>query len=354
MLDNYENTLQYVFLNNTVEAYLHAVGTALVVWGALWLFRSVILRRLRVWAAKTDTDLDNMLVEIFRSFRTPFYLVLAFGAGSQFLAWPETVATVGKWLAIAVIVYTVIHAITKIVSFFFSRFARQKLQEDASFDPSVIKLMNKGATLAIWVVAALLIAQNMGYNITALVAGLGIGGLAVAFALQSVLSDMFASFSIYLDKPFQTGDFIVVGENMGTVTYIGLKSTRLQSLWGEEVVISNKELTEVRIQNYKGMESRRVRYEFGVTYDTPSKKLRKIPEILKEIIDGFELMELDRAHFKGFGDSSLNFEAMITVNSSEYAVFMDLRQELNLQLKERLEKEKVEFAFPTRTVYLVK
>jgi small-conductance mechanosensitive channel len=157
-----------------------------------------------------------------------------------------------------------------------------------------------------------------------------------------------------MDRPFQTGDFIIVGDVMGTVKHIGIKSTRIESLWGEEIVVSNKDLTEARVKNYKRMENRRIVFEFGVTYQTPSAKLRKIPEIVKKIIEGIELADLDRVHWKNFGDSALNFEIMYQVHTADYNEYMDVQQEINLQLKERLEKEGIEFAYPTQTIYVHK
>jgi small-conductance mechanosensitive channel len=203
-------------------------------------------------------------------------------------------------------------------------------------------------------VAGIFIMSNLGFDVTSLVAGLGIGGIAVALALQSVLSDVFSSFSIYFDKPFQAGDFIIVGQHMGIVKHIGIKSTRIQTLQGEELIISNKELTSARVQNFKKMEKRRITFTFGVTYQTPVKKLKKIPEMVKEIVAKIELADLDRVHFRKYGDFSLNFEVVYYVKIPDYGKYMDTQQEINLALKERFEKEGIEFAYPTQTIFLNK
>ncbi|MDP2641323.1 MAG: mechanosensitive ion channel family protein [Candidatus Yanofskybacteria bacterium] len=346
--------LQYTLLYNPVHAYVYALGTGLTVWVGLWVFRNIILRRLRIWAKRTESELDDLLIEIFRSFNLPFYLLLSVGAGAQFIQWPPLVGVAGYWAALIVLFYIGVRALTKVLDYLFKKVIRKRLQEETTFDPSVIQLLRQGLKGVIWAVAGLLVLQNLGVNISALIAGLGIGGLAIAFALQNVLSDVFASFSIYFDKPFQTGDFIIVGEDMGTVKRIGIKSTRIESLWGEEIVLPNKALTESRIRNYKRMESRRIVFSFGVTYQTPSEKARIIPQMIKEIMDGLELASLDRAHFKKFGDSSLDFEVMYTLKTSDYNKYMDVQQDINLQLKERFEKEGIEFAYPTRTVFLQK
>ncbi|MDA1337160.1 MAG: mechanosensitive ion channel family protein [bacterium] len=346
--------LQYVFLNNTLEAYATAMGAVLAVWFGLWLFRVLVVRQMRKIASRTKTDIDDLVVEILRSFNFSFYLLLAVGTGAQFIAWPAFVSTVGFWLALAILVYAGIRAVTRIVDYFFLRIIKTRLTEEADFDPSMVKLLGKAMKLVVWVVAFLLVAQNLGYDITALVAGLGIGGIAIAFALQNILSDIFSSFSLYFDKPFSTGDFIVVGNDMGTVKHIGIKSTRLTTLQGQELVISNKDLTGSRVNNYRKLEKRRVVFSFGVTYETSGEKLRKIPLVVSKILKEIELADLDRVHFKEFGDFSLNYEVVYHANTTQYNEYMDMQQEINFQIKERLEKEGIAFAYPTQVVYLKK
>jgi small-conductance mechanosensitive channel len=191
--------------------------------------------------------------------------------------------------------------------------------------------------------------------------GLAIGGAATAivigFALQSVLSDAFSAFSIYFDKPFEIGDFIVVGEYSGTVTKIGMKSTRVQLLQGEELVLANSELTKTSVRNFKKMKRRRISFSFGVTYDTTSKKLKKIPEIIKKIMDPEKLdhlYKLDRIHFTEFGDFSLNFEVVYFLKTQDYVKYRDTQQAINYAIKEAFEKEGIEMAFPTQTIHLNK
>ena len=191
--------------------------------------------------------------------------------------------------------------------------------------------------------------------------GLAIGGAATAivigFALQSVLSDFFSAFSIYFDRPFEIGDFIIVGEFSGTVTKIGMKSTRVQLLQGEELVLPNSELTKSNVRNFKKMNKRRIEFSFGVTYDTPIKKLKKIPDIIREIIAPQKLKHvhsLDRVHFTDFGDFSLKFNIIYYMNTKDYALYRDTQQEINFKIKEAFEKEGIQMAFPTQTIYLNK
>ncbi|MBI4232420.1 mechanosensitive ion channel family protein [Candidatus Peregrinibacteria bacterium] len=208
--------------------------------------------------------------------------------------------------------------------------------------------------IVIWSVGGLLIFSNLGFDVTSLVTSLGIGGIAVALAVQNILGDIFSSFSLYFDKPFQVGDFIIAGEHSGRVKKIGLKSTRLETLQGEELVISNKELTTSRVQNFKKLKRRRVALNFGLIYETPVKKLRKVNDIVKEIIEGLDVVEFGRSHFSQFAAASLNFEVIYFVNSQEYEVYMDRQQEINLKIKEAFEKEKITMAYPTQTLYLKK
>lgn len=354
MPSDYIDLLQYEFLGNTVVQYLTAVAVFLFVFTVLKLFKAGVLRRLRKLAKKTKGDFDDLLIEILYSIGNPFYLLLSVGVALQFIQEPPIVKTIGYWSAFGVIVYSVVRAVGSVIDYLFERVVKKRLEEGERLDPSVVKLLGKVLKGVIWVVALLLVAQNLGFNITALVAGLGIGGIAIAFALQGVLSDVFASFSIYFDHPFRTGDFIIIGEDMGTVKHIGLKTTRIETLQGEELVMSNKELTEARVHNYREMKKRRAGFGFGVTYDTPGEKLRQIPQMVKDIIASSEVTEVDRVHFKEFGDFSLNFDVVYYINSADYTVYMDTQQAINFALKEKFEQEGIEFAYPTQTVYLQK
>lgn len=214
-----------------------------------------------------------------------------------------------------------------------------------------IKLIAK---ILLWAIAILMVLSNWGVNISALAASMGIGGIAIALAAQNILSDLFSSFSIYLDKPFEIGDYIVIGADRGTVQKIGLKTTRIQTLQGEELVVSNQELTTTRVQNFKKMTERRINFSVGVTYDTPTEKLKKIPEILEKIISSESKARFDRVHFASFDDWALRFDAVYYVLSQDYAEYMDMQQVMNFSIKEAFESESIEMAFPTQTIHVVK
>jgi small-conductance mechanosensitive channel len=198
----------------------------------------------------------------------------------------------------------------------------------------------------------LLALDNMGVNITGLVAGLGIGGIAVALALQNILGDLFASLSIILDKPFVIGDFIVVDQLMGTVEHVGLKTTRIRSLSGEQVIFSNAGLLQSRIRNFKRMAERRVVFTVGVTYQTPYEKLARISALLREAVELQQGVRFDRAHFKEYGDFALVYEIVYFVTSPDYNKYMDIQQAINFEIYRRFQQEGLEFAYPTQTLFV--
>jgi small-conductance mechanosensitive channel len=207
--------------------------------------------------------------------------------------------------------------------------------------------------LVLWSVVALLVLDNLGVDITALVAGLGVGGIAVALAVQNVLGDLFASLSIVLDKPFVNGDFIAIGDLVGNVEHVGLKTTRVRSLSGEQLVFSNADLLSSRIKNFGRMNERRIAFSIGVTYDTPRETLRQIPEMIKRAVESEDEARFDRSHFKEFGDSALMFETVYYVLVPDYAKYMDVQQAINLSIHEQFEASRIEFAFPTQTLHIV-
>jgi small-conductance mechanosensitive channel len=224
--------------------------------------------------------------------------------------------------------------------------------ENQSSKASLIILGYLGKLL-LWSIVVLVALDNLGINITALIAGLGVGGIAVALAVQSLLADVLASLSIVFDKPFVIGDFIVVEDFLGTVEYIGLKTTRIHSLSGEQIIISNNDLLRCRIRNYKRMTERRVVFHVGVTYETPHDKLSRINTMIREIIETKEDVRFDRVHFKEYGDWSLNFEVVYFVLKPDYNLYMDIQQAINLDLFQKCEKEGIEFAYPTNKVKIM-
>jgi small-conductance mechanosensitive channel len=204
--------------------------------------------------------------------------------------------------------------------------------------------------LVVWTIVILVILDNLGIEITALIAGLGIGGVAVALATQNILGDLFASLSIVLDKPFVVGDFLSIDEFLGSVEKVGIKTTRVRSLSGEQLIFSNNDLLNSRIRNFGRMFQRRVVFTFGVTYETPAGKLRRIPTIIRDAVEAQEKVRFDRAHFQKYGDYALIFETVYFVLSPDYNYYMDVQQNINLAIFERFVEEGIDFAYPTQTI----
>jgi small-conductance mechanosensitive channel len=207
--------------------------------------------------------------------------------------------------------------------------------------------------LMLYALVLILALDNIpGVEVTALVGSLGIGGIAVALAVQSILGDLFASLSIALDKPFVIGDFIEVGNESGTVEQVGLKTTRLRRLSGEQLVVGNNDLLNSRIRNFGRMGERRVVFTIGVAGETPHDTLKRIPDIMREVIEAQPQVRFARAHFSSIGDSSLNYEVVYYILDPDYDLYMDVQQAINLAIVQRFAQEGIQIPYPTQTVYV--
>ncbi|MCF8720906.1 mechanosensitive ion channel family protein [Nitrospina gracilis] len=280
-----------------------------------------------------------------------FLLVIALYVGSQKLPIPEGLAE--KWTNVVFLLGLVLVGVWghNAILLWAERAYENKKDKDASFATAlgVIKFI---ILLGFYAVLLLVALDNAGVDIAALVAGLGIGGIAIALAVQKILGDLFASLTIVMDKPFVIGDFIIAGADMGTVQHIGLKSTQLKSINGERLVIPNSDLLDSRIRNFRKIPERRQVFLIGVTYDTPADKLERIPGMIKEIIESQPDTRVDRIHFKQFGAYSLDFETVYWLLQGDYAFMMDTQQAINLALCRKFQAEGIEFAFPTQTIQL--
>jgi len=343
------NFWDYKILENTTQDYVLAILAFAVFVFIFRLFQDLAIRRLKNLAKKTKTDIDDTLIKIVHTIKPQFYYFVAFYFAIYFLSLSSTANKIINIILLVWITYQAIIAISVLIDYIINRYIRSG---DDGGGKSAIKLLGKIAKVILWILGALLVLSNLGINITSLIAGLGIGGIAVALALQNILMDLFSSFAIYFDKPFVPGDFIIVGSNMGTVEKIGIKTTRIRSLQGEEVVISNQELTSARIQNFKKMEKRRIVFSFGVVYETPQEKLEKIPKIVEKIIKSIETADFDRAHFHKFDDSALTFEVVYFVKTPDYNEYMSINQKIHLGIKGEFEKEGISMAYPTQTLYV--
>jgi len=345
--------VQEILAKNSWNEWLTGLITFGVAVLILFVLRKVLVAKFQSLAAKTNTKIDDILAEALSRTRLLFLLAIALWLAAQSLALPDVVSKVLTALVTIATFFQVGIWANAVLGHIVGHFVRLEIEEEASQVATTTALTFVGRLL-LWSLVMLLTLDNLGVNINSLIASLGIGGIAVALAAQNILGDLFASLSIMFDKPFVVGDFIIVDDVMGSVERIGMKTTRIRSLSGEQLIMSNNDLLKSRIKNYKRMQERRVVFSVGVTYQTPSEKLRKIPTMIRTAIDEQENTRFDRSHFKGFGDSALLFETVLWVEKPDYNVMMDIMQEINLKLYEEFEKEGIEFAYPTRTIHIEK
>jgi small-conductance mechanosensitive channel len=340
---------EIIIYHNRLEDWLMGIGIAVLFFLSVMATKRIFHRKLEAFAAKTITIWDDLLAELIGRLNALFFLVLALYFGSLKVTLPDAVnAVLGHLIGIITLIQVAILS-SHAVKFWVGRFRKQKLESHAG---AVTTLTSVGFVLrmTIWTILLLIGLDNLGVNITTLIAGLGISGIAVALAIQNILGDLFASFSIVLDKPFVIGDFIIIDDFMGTIEHVGLKTTRIRSLSGEQLIFSNADLLKSRIRNYKRMLERRVVFSVGVVYQTPHKKVSRIPEIIRMAVEKNQQVRFDRAHFKAFGDYALQFEVVYWIQNPDYNIYMDIQQAINLEIMERFDEAGISFAYPTQTL----
>lgn len=342
--------LRTEYLGNTLLAYGAAALTFLAVVVGFLVARRLILRKLHALAARTVTDLDDFAVELLGMVRSPECYLVGLYAATRTLIVPARADHFLRSLVIVLLAYRAVTMIQAAVAYGIRKAMVNGDADQARADTA--KTLTLLVQAAIWVGAAVFVLDNLGFNVNSMVAGLGIGGVAVALAAQAVLGDLFAALSIFLDRPFAIGDFIIVGDSMGTVERIGIKTTRIRALSGELLVMGNSQLTSSRIRNYKKMRERRVSFQFGLVYGTSSEILEKAPALVKKLVSQDPLLRFDRTHFMNFGASSLDFEVVYFVLDPDYNKYMDCHQRLLLGMVKEFRVLGADFAFPTQTVIL--
>lgn len=344
------DVLQASFLGNSLVRWLSALGVLFATYVFLLLLRRGLRGSLGRLIGRIPGKVDDVVVDTLASTHVWYFWALALYAGSAALNLSPAHRTP---------IHLVIMSLTFVQCGLWTRQAVRRsidawsvTQVERRAPSTVGAAIMFVANLTIWSLVLLLVLQNLGIKVGALVAGLGVGGVAAALALQAVLGDLFASLSIYIDRPFDLGDFIIVGDYLGTVQRVGLRTTRLTSLGGEHIVLPNADLTSSRIRNYRRMEERRIVTTVSVTYGTSHDLVRRLPKLIEHVIKGVDGVRFDRAHFRGFGSSGLEFEYVYYVLTSDYNRFMDVQQNINLEIMRRFELANVQFALPTRTVHL--
>jgi small-conductance mechanosensitive channel len=336
---------------NPLTDWSIAFGIAALIVLAVALVKPIVLRRLAATAERTQTPLDDALAAALDATQLALVALLALYLGSQNLELPARAGKVFGGAATLALFAQVGLWGAALLDFWIRRSRARALATDAGAATSLAAIGFIGR-LVLWTLVALLALDNLGVNVTTLIAGLGIGGIAVALAVQNILGDLFASLAIVTDKPFVIGDFIIVDDFKGTVEHVGLKTTLIRSLDGEQIVFSNSDLLKMRIRNFKRMYERRIAFRFGVTYDATPEQLEQIPGIVRRLVESHKKVRFERSHFWRFGDSSLDFETIFWVTDPDYTLYLDIQQAVNLALMRELERLGVAFAFPTRTVQI--
>jgi small-conductance mechanosensitive channel len=333
----------------SLSQYLAAVVTFIGALAAFLAGRRLLLERLRALAGRTATDADDLAVELLGKIRSPEACLVAFFIATRPLDLPGWLDRGMKGLVLAVVVYRTVTIIQGLASYAVNR---TLLKDPAAgvTERNAARNISYLVTFLIWLGGLLFVLSNLGINITSFVAGLGIGGVAVALAAQAILGDLFSALAIYLDKPFVAGDFIVVDDFQGTVERIGIKTTRVRSLSGELLIFPNSNLTSSRVRNFKQMVERRVVLRFQAAFETPLAKLKVVPGLIKAAVSTQDKVKFDRAHLSGLGESSVDFEAVYYVLDADYALHMDIQQEILLSVLAAFEKEGVSIPYPTRTL----
>jgi len=342
----------HTFLRVPARDWAAAALTVIVAYVLLSSVLHLICNRFDARARRTGYRFDILVTAVLRDTHPLFIALAALLAGSYFIDLPTRIANKLDHIWFVIIGFQIALWLNRGVKLW----ARDRLstQTHATRNPVITSMTAWVLRFALWSMLLLAILANVGVNITAFVASLGVGGVAVALAVQSILSDLFASLAIGLDKPFEIGDFIVFESIAGTVQHVGLKTTRIRSLSGEEIVASNTALLKSTIHNYKRMSERRIVFTFGVTYDARAAQLQKIPDIVRRAVEAAGNTRFDRAHFKEFGENALNFEVVYFVTDPDFNLYMDIQQRINLTILEGLENLGTSFALPTRTIQLVR
>jgi len=338
------------YFDNTVQDYLIALG--IIIGGILLLrlFKSLILSRLKKWADRTESTIDNFIVAALEKFALPALNFFIVYLGINYLSLTEKTENVIKVAVAVLITFFLLRLVSSIALHGLQSYVRRQDRGEEKIKQlgGIMLILN----FIIWAIGIIFLFDNLGYNVGTIIAGLGIGGIAIALAAQNILGDLFNYFVIFFDRPFEIGDFIILDDKMGTVEYIGIKTTRLKSLSGEQLILANSDLTKSRVHNFKRMQRRRIQFDIGIVYETSLENIKAVPEIIKETVKSIEGITLDRTHFKGYGDFSLIFQTVYFVESPDFNIYMDKQQIINLKLYEEFEKRKIAFAYPTQSIFL--
>src|SRR5690554_1053983 len=344
--------LERSFWNNTFYDYLFVFGGILLGIFIIKLLKGPVLNKIKKITSKTASRIDDYIVDSVDRFGVPALYIMLVSWSIRLLNLSPRLTNIIGFLTTIIVTILVLRFISSTILMLLTNYVRHQSggEEKVKQLYGIMVIIN----IFIWSVGVLFLLDNLGQDVTAIIASLGIGGIAIALAAQNIIGDIFNYFVIFFDKPFEVGDFVAIDDKSGVIEYVGLKTTRVKTLSGEQLVFSNSDLTNSRIHNFKKMERRRVVFKVEVTYQTTHDQLKEIPKLLTEIVLSQKPVTFDRAHFASYGESSLNFEVVYYVESGQYNLFMDIHQNINLAIYEEFEKRGIEIAYPTRTLFINK
>lgn len=343
---------EYFVAGNSLKSYLIALIIFVLVFIVISYGKKILLKSLKKIAEKTNTDYDDFFINVISSLPWYFYWVIYFYIPLLYLNLNPFLHTAIKYIFVAIIGLQLIKLATKVVEYFLGKLflSKNSKMKDWQTTYNLFLIISK---IFLWIIWIIFILMNVWVEVTPLIASLWVSSVAIAFALQNIIEDIFSSFSIYFDRPFWIGDFITTWSNSWTVDKIWIKSTRIITLQWQELIVSNKELTNSRVENFGRMKKRRIATSIGVVYETPIEKLKKIDWIIRKIFEEKEILDyvtLDRVHFSKFLDFSLNFDIVYYVMDRDYTIYMDVQEKINFRILEEFEKEWIDFAYPTQVI----
>jgi len=342
-----------VLYENTMNEYLVALIYFLAAVIILKMVSFLVMKSLEKFCKGKTARIQESIVALLKALQLPLFVVIGIKIASKHIDLHSTIVKVLDYVLLIIVTYYTVRAIIFVVRQASKRVVERREREDKDTDTHLLNFFMRVIYGVMWIAAFLFILSRFGVDVSKVLTGLGIAGLAVAFALQNVLADIFASVSIYFDKPFIPGEYIDFEGKGGTVLRTGIKSTRIKTLQGEELSVSNRILTDYKIHNYDRMETRRIDQDILVKYDTSTSKLEKIPKILEQLVKKHKKLEFSRCHLKSFKEYGIEFELIYIVKDKDYNLFMDLQQKINFDILKIFEKEGIEFAVPLRAVQIV-
>ncbi len=342
--------LQQEYWGNTVLSYLITLGCVLLVYIVFKVIKKWLLVYVKKLTSASVNRFDDAFVEATEKFVLPFIFLLV----NYFIITRLAMSPKVERILHVALIFVITYYAVKTINYILHRVVElyMKYKEEPEHRIKQVTGMLSVVKAFVWITGIIMLADNLGYNITTIIAGFGVGGIAVALAAQNILGDLFSYIVIFFDKPFEVGDFIIVGSNSGVVERIGIKTSHVRSLDGQQMVMPNTEMTKSVINNYKRLQRRRVVFSIGVVYNTPLEKLKKITGAIQKIIESNPKVTFDRAHLQSFGDFSINYEIVYFLEDPDYVLYMSTQQQICFEIYDYFEKNNIEFAFPTQTIYV--